>query len=91
MRVGFYHTCNIGFVQGGKVIVWLGITGRIDNNHFPGPDDRIGGMRQAFIIKLMDNHIRGKDICLLLDGAINTGQWFVIKTIGITGYQYKNN
>jgi len=39
----------------------------------------------------MDNHIRGKDICLLLDGAINTGQWFVIKTIGITGYQYKNN
>jgi len=39
----------------------------------------------------MDNHIRGKDICLLLDGVINTGQWFVIKTIGITGYQYKNN
>jgi hypothetical protein len=60
VRVCFNNACNGRVVLFSKFIVLLRVSRRVDNEHFAGPDYRIGSMCQAFIVKLLNDHVGAK-------------------------------
>jgi hypothetical protein len=81
MRVRFYHAHNISLVQGGEIIIKLRVAARIDDDHFARPDNRVRGMSQTLIVKLIDDHKLGIKIGISPKVGKSVSQELVMKQI----------